>query len=94
MGAECYDDRAATGTFTHGHVGAECLPELLALLVPGRRFIFTLHRDVWDEGGFGNGLRALTDARVAAVRSRDADSLFAGDKEESGWYVVVEKTSC
>ena len=93
MGAECYDDLASTGTFTHGHVGAECLPELLALLVPGRPFIFTLHRDVWDEGGFGTGLQALTDAKVAAVRSRKADRLFADYKEPAGWYVVIDKTS-
>ncbi len=94
MGAECYDILASTGTFTHGHVGAECLPELLELLVPGGHFICTVHRDVWDEGGFGIGLQALTDAGVAAVRSRDADRLFADEKEPLGWYVVVEKTSC
>ncbi|MFL2503442.1 MAG: class I SAM-dependent DNA methyltransferase [Luminiphilus sp.] len=94
MDAGCYDILASTGTFTHGHVGAECLPELLALLVLGGRLICTVHRDVWDEGGFGTALQALTDARVAAVRSRKADRLFADDKELSGWYVVVEKTSC
>mgnify|MGYP003331271546 CR=1 FL=1 len=94
MTFEYYDILASTGTFTHGHVGAKCLPELLALLVPGGRLICTVHRDVWDEGGFGIGLQALTDAGVAAVRSRDADRLFADDKEPSGWYVVIEKTSC
>ena len=93
MGAECYDILTSIGTFTHGHVGAKCLPELLALLVPGGHLICTVHRDVWDEGGFGTGLQALADARVAAVRSRDADRMFADDKEPSGWYVVVEKTS-
>ena len=94
MGAECYDILASTGTFTHGHVGASCLPELLALLVLGGHLICTVHRDVWDEGGFGTGLQALTDARVATVRSRKADRLFADDKEPSGWCVVVEKTAC
>ena len=94
MGAECYDMLVSTGTFTHGHVGAGCLPGLLALLVPGGRLICTVHRDVWDKGGFGTGLQTLTDARVAAVRSRVADRLFADDDEPSGWYVVVEKLSC
>ena len=93
MGAECYDLLVSTGTFTHGHVGAGCLPELLALLAPGGRLICTVHRDVWDEGGFGIGLQALTEARVAAVRSREADRLFAEDDEPSGWYLVVEKLS-
>ena len=91
MGTKCYDLLVSTGTFTHGHVGAGCLPELLALLVPGGHLICTVHRDVWDEGGFGTGLQALTDASLAEVRSREADRLFADDDEPSGWYVVVEK---
>ena len=91
MGAECYDMLVSTGTFTHGHVGAGCLPELLTLLVPGGSLICTVHRDVWDQGGFGTGLQALADASVAKVRSRKADRLFADDDEPSGWYVVVEK---
>jgi predicted TPR repeat methyltransferase len=91
MGAECYDMLVSTGTFTHGHVGAACLPELLALLAPGGHLICTVHRNVWDEGGFGTGLQALAEARVAAVRSREADRLFADDVEPTGWYVVVEK---
>jgi predicted TPR repeat methyltransferase len=91
MGTECYDMLVSTGTFTHGHVGAGCLPELLALLVPGGRLICTVHRDVWDEGGFGTVLQALTQARIAVVRSREADRLFADDDEPSGWYLVVEK---
>ena len=91
MGAECYDMLASTGTFTHGHVGARCLPELMKLLVPGGCLICTVHRDVWDEGGFGKALAALTEAGVAAVRSREADCLFEDEGVPSGWYLVVEK---
>ena len=91
MGGECYDMLASTGTFTHGHVGAGCLPELMKLLVPGGYLICTVHRDAWDEGGFGKALEALTEAGVAAVRSREADHLFEDDDEPSGWYMVVEK---
>ena len=91
MGSECYDMLASTGTFTHGHVGAGCLPELMKLLVPGGCLICTVHRDVWDEGGFGKALEALTEAGVAAVRSREADCLFEDEGVPSGWYLVVEK---
>ena len=91
MEAKCYDLLASTGTFTHGHVEAGCLPELLELLVPGGRLICTVHRDIWDEGGFANGLQALTEAKVAMVRSREAGCLFADEDEPSGWYLVVEK---
>ena len=92
--AECYDMLASTGTFTHGHVEAGCLPELLKLLVPGGRLICTVHRDIWDEGGFGTSLQALTEARVTAVRSREIGCLFADEDEPSGWYVVVQKLHC
>ena len=91
MGEACYDMLVSTGTFTHGHVGAGCLPELLALLEPGGHLICTVHRDVWDDGGFGLGLQALSEAKVAEVRSREAGRLFADDSEPSGWYLVVEK---
>jgi hypothetical protein len=37
------------------------------------------------------GLQALAEVKVATVRSREADRLFATDDEPSGWYVVVEK---
>ena len=91
MEAGRYDMLASTGTFTHGHVGAGCLPGLLALLVPVGRLICTVHRDVWDEGGFGAGLEALTAGGVAVLRSREADRLFEDDDEPTGWYLVVEK---
>ena len=94
METEYYDLLVSTGTFTHGHVQAGCLPELLELLVPEGRLICTVHRDIWDEGGFSNGLRALTEAGVAVVRSREAGCLFADEDEPSGWYLVVEKLAC
>jgi len=94
MEAECYDLLVSTGTFTHGHVQAGCLPQLLEQLVPGGHLICTVHRDIWDKGGFRNGLQALNEARVAMVRSREAGCLFADEDEPSGWYLVVEKLSC
>ena len=33
-----YGGFVSCGTFTHGHVGAECLPELLRLAAPGALF--------------------------------------------------------
>ena len=91
MGTKCYDMLVSTGTFTHEQVEAGCLPELLALLVHGGRLICTVHCDVWDVGGFGKALEALTEAGIAAVRSREADRLFEDEGESSGWYLVVEK---
>ena len=69
-------------------------PRAFGAASPRGYLICTVHRDVWDEGGFCTGLQALTDARVATVLSREADRLFAYDEEPSGWYLVVEKMSC
>ena len=86
-----YEVLVSTGTFTHGHVSAGCLPNLLSLLCPGGRLICTVHRDVWDEGGFSAGLQSLARSGVATLRSREADRLFEDDDEPTGWYLVVEK---
>ena len=58
---------------------------------PGGCLICTVHREVWDEGSFGKALEVLTEAGVAAVRSREADHLFEDEGESFGWYLVVEK---
>jgi len=55
-----YDAIICTGLFTHAHVGAGCLPELFRILKPSGFFATTIHKDVWDEGGFDEQIKKLT----------------------------------
>jgi SAM-dependent methyltransferase len=57
-----YHGFVSAGTFTHGHVGAECLPELLRIAAPGALFCCGTRPAVYDGMGFGSAL-ALAAAR-------------------------------
>ncbi|MFW5654256.1 MAG: class I SAM-dependent DNA methyltransferase, partial [Roseicyclus sp.] len=67
-----YGGFVSCGTFTHGHVGAECLPELLRIARPGALFCCGTRPAVYDAMGFGSAL-ALAQARgeIAPVTFRE-----------------------
>lgn len=54
-----YDAVISCGTFTHGHVGPECLPELLRITRPGAVFACGTIGPVLDGAGFGSALARL-----------------------------------
>jgi len=62
MADAAYGGFVSCGTFTHGHVGAECLPELLRVAAPGALFCCGTRPAVFDALGFGSAL-ALAAAR-------------------------------
>ena len=92
MGEAQFDALVSTGTFTHGHVGGECLGALIALLRSGGVLICTVHQDVWDQGQFGAVLEGLMADGIAEIVSRDPDRLFESDLRPTGWYLVVRRS--
>ncbi len=54
-----YGAVVSCGTFTHGHVGPECLPELLRITRPGALFCCGTIPAVLDGAGFGSALASL-----------------------------------
>lgn len=67
-----YGGFISSGTFTHGHVGPECLPELLRVAKPGALFVCGCIPAVFDGMGFGSTLGVLN-ARgaISALSFRD-----------------------
>jgi SAM-dependent methyltransferase len=59
-----YHGFVSAGTFTHGHVGAECLSELLRVAAPGALFCCGTRPAMYDDMGFGSALA------VAAARGQ------------------------
>jgi SAM-dependent methyltransferase len=60
------------GTFTHGHVGPQCLPELLRITRPGALFCCGTIPAVLDGMGFGSALaRLVALGRIEPVRFRE-----------------------
>lgn len=54
-----YAGLISSGTFTHGHVGPEALPELVRLMAPGGVAVITVRPQVWDDQGFEETFEAL-----------------------------------
>jgi len=67
-----YGGVVSCGTFTHGHVGPVCLPELLRVARSGALFVCGTIPAVFDGMGFGSSLAILV-ARdlITPVRFRD-----------------------
>ncbi|MEM9783784.1 MAG: class I SAM-dependent methyltransferase [Pseudomonadota bacterium] len=72
MGDASYGGVISCGTFTHGHVGPECLPELLRIARPGALFCCGTIPAVLDGAGFGSALARLVAAGlIEPVRFRE-----------------------
>lgn len=81
-----YGGFVSCGTFTHGHLGAECLPELLRAAAPGALFCCGTRPAVYDAMGFGSALalaaahREITPPRFFEIDIYDgADHDHAAD---------------
>ncbi|MFN0115419.1 MAG: class I SAM-dependent DNA methyltransferase [Paracoccaceae bacterium] len=87
-----YDAVITCGTFTYGHVGPECLPELLRVTKPGALFVCGTIPAVLDGAGFGSALAKLVAAgRIDPVRFRDIPIYEGADhphKDDRGLVMV------
>jgi predicted TPR repeat methyltransferase len=86
-----YDALICTGTFTHGHVGAGCLTELLRVLRPGGHFAFTVHRDVLHSMGFAAAIGRFAETRKIAILQRQEGGYYAASTTPEGYYFLVRK---
>ena len=84
-----YHGIVSSGTFTHGHVGPEGLPPLLAIAAPGARFALSVNAGVWEAKGFPAALDALagqirdltlTEAPIFDARAATRAPDHAGDR--------------
>ena len=67
-----YGGVVSSGTFTHGHVGPVCLPELIRITRPGALFVCTVIPAVYDSAGFGSALAQLVaGAQITPIRFHD-----------------------
>lgn len=85
------DAMISTGTFTHAHVGAACLPELFRVLRPGGLFACTVHKDVWREAGFEEMTRKLALSGTLAVLYHRPGTYYSQSQSPEGWYCVWQR---
>jgi SAM-dependent methyltransferase len=90
-----YDAIISCGTFTHGHVGPECFPELLRITRPGAVFACGTIGPVLDGAGFGSALaRLVAHRKITPVAWRDIP-IYEGavhpHKDDRGLVMVFRK---
>jgi predicted TPR repeat methyltransferase len=86
-----YDAAVSSGTFTHGHVGAEPLEEVVRILKPGGILAITIHRDLWQSHGFEAKLRSLVSSNAIACITLEEGPYYKGGALE-GWFCVYRKS--
>lgn len=90
-----YDAVVSCGTFTHGHVGPECFPELLRITRPGAVFACGTIGPVLDGAGFASELaRLVAQGRITPVAWRDIPIYEGADhphKDDRGLVMVFRK---
>lgn len=66
-----YGAFTSAGTFTHGHVGPVCLPELMRIAQPGALFVLGINAAVFDQAGFGSAFANLVaNGQITPIRFR------------------------
>jgi SAM-dependent methyltransferase len=78
------------GTFTEGHVSADAFDEIFRILTPGGLFVASINMEIWEEGGFGPKIDALTQAGIMQVINMTPTRAFA-DGGETFRIAVMEK---
>lgn len=91
MDGETYGVVACSGTFTHGHIGAECLGELLRVLRTGGVLACTVHRDVWKDLGFEQTFATFEAEGRLERLAFDPGAYYENAREPDGWYCAWRK---
>lgn len=90
-----YGGVISSGTFTHGHVGPECLPELLRVCRAGALFVCGCIPQVFDGMGFGSTLAILNAQGVIGPLSFRDIPIYEGKDhphaEDRGLVMVFRK---
>ena len=90
-----YDAVVSNGTFTHGHVGPDCLPELLRVAKPGALFVCGCIPAVYDGMGFRSALARLNAAGVISALQFGDIPIYEGathaHAEDCGLVLIFHK---
>jgi predicted TPR repeat methyltransferase len=79
-----YDAVVCTGTFTSGHVTAECLDELLRVLRVGGFLAASIHDAVWQTSGFADAFDRLQQAGQLELIEMNSVRFYANSLNTDG----------
>ena len=94
---ESYAGFVSSGTFTHGHVGAEAIPELVRILRPGGLAVHSVKTDLWFDLGFDEIYAALESDGIITQPATREERIYAeggapeGHETDTGLVVTFRK---
>ncbi len=91
LASSSYDGMICTGTFTHAHVGADCLDELWRILKSGGLFACTVHNDIMVENGFDDKLAQFKQENIIEILHWEQGIYFDTSETPNGIYMVWQK---
>lgn len=93
-----YAGLVSSGTFTHGHVGPEALPELVRVLAPNAVAVITVRPQVWDDKGFDRVSHALCRDGLITDPHKSEELVYAdptsapkGHGMDTGYVVIFRR---
>lgn len=93
-----YAGMVSAGTFTHGHVGPEALPELVRVLAPAAVAVITVRPKVWHDTGFEPAFATLAEKGLVSPPHRAEERVYAdpnrapeGHAEDTGYIVTFRR---
>ncbi|MBT8417419.1 MAG: methyltransferase domain-containing protein [Silicimonas sp.] len=93
-----YNGLVSSGTFTHGHVGPEALPELIRCLAPEAVAVMTVRPQIWRDQLFAPAFGALAEAGAITepevLEERvyaDSDAAPEGHGDDTGYIVTFRR---
>ena len=86
-----YDVVMCVGTFTYGHVKPQALDELIRITKNGGLICFTINEGIYEEYGFDNKIKALTNNKLWNVKEF-FKSDYIVNKDVNAWLCLSEIT--
>ena len=84
-----YDVIMCVGTFTYGHVKPQALDELIRITKNGGLICFTINEGIYEEYGFDNKIKELTNNKLWNVKEFFKSSYIV-NKDVNAWLCLSE----
>jgi ubiquinone/menaquinone biosynthesis C-methylase UbiE len=88
ISSRTYEGVISCGTFTHGHVHANALDEILRVLKRSGLLACTVHRDIWKPAGFETKFASLVEDGSVVFEQQKMDPYYEGSPADAHYCLI------
>ena len=86
--SQTYEGAISCGTFTHGHVQANALDEIIRVLKPSSYLACTVHCEIWHSAGFESKISSLIEDQVIVVSRKHQAPYYEGSHADGNYCLI------